>query len=46
MNSNRVVATDPRARAAYEARAAASAPAADEIIERGQGCAQAAASPR
>ena len=26
MNSNRVVATDPRARAAYEARAAASAP--------------------
>src|SRR3954465_1403613 len=29
MNSNRVVATDPRARAAYEARANASAPAAD-----------------
>ena len=33
MNSNRVVATDPRARAAYEARAAASAPAADEVLE-------------
>jgi NAD(P)-dependent dehydrogenase (short-subunit alcohol dehydrogenase family) len=33
MNSNRVVATDPRARADYEARAAASAPAAEEIIE-------------
>jgi NAD(P)-dependent dehydrogenase (short-subunit alcohol dehydrogenase family) len=33
MNSNRVVATDPRARAAYEARANASAPAADSILE-------------
>src|ERR1700712_3971914 len=33
MNSNRVVATDPRARAAYEARANASAPAADELLE-------------
>jgi hypothetical protein len=33
MNSNRVVATDPRAREAYEARAAASAPAADEVYE-------------
>ena len=39
MNSNRVADTDPRARAAYEARAAASAPAADELIEerRSQG---------
>ena len=33
MNSNRVVTTDPRARAAYEARANASAPAADEALE-------------
>jgi hypothetical protein len=33
MNSNRVVATDPNARAAYEARAAKSAPAADELLE-------------
>ena len=33
MNSNRVVATDPREREAYEARAAASAPAADELLE-------------
>jgi hypothetical protein len=33
MNSNRVVATDPRARASYEARANASAPAADSILE-------------
>ena len=33
MNSNRVVTTDPRARAAYEARANASAPAVDEILE-------------
>ncbi len=33
MNSNRVVTTDPRARAAYEARANASAPAVDEISE-------------
>jgi uncharacterized protein YndB with AHSA1/START domain len=33
MNSNRVVATDPRARAAYEARANASSPAADEVLE-------------
>ena len=33
MNSNRVVATDPRAREGYEARAAASAPATDEILE-------------
>jgi len=33
MNSNRVVATDPGTRAAYEARAAASAPAADEVFE-------------
>ena len=33
MNSNRVVATDPAARAGYEARAAASAPAADELLE-------------
>ena len=33
MNSNKVVSIDPRARAAYEARAAASAPAADETLE-------------
>ena len=33
MNSNRVVATDPRALEAYEARAAASAPATDELLE-------------
>jgi NAD(P)-dependent dehydrogenase (short-subunit alcohol dehydrogenase family) len=33
MNSNRVVATDPRERAHYEARANASAPAADETLE-------------
>ena len=33
MNSSRVADTDPRAREAYEARAAASAPAADELIE-------------
>jgi NAD(P)-dependent dehydrogenase (short-subunit alcohol dehydrogenase family) len=33
MNSNRVVSTDPRARAAYEARANASSPAADEVLE-------------
>ena len=30
---DRVVATDPRARAAYEARAAASAPAADDVLD-------------
>jgi NAD(P)-dependent dehydrogenase (short-subunit alcohol dehydrogenase family) len=33
MNSNRVVHTDPASRAVYEARAAASAPAAEEAIE-------------
>jgi NAD(P)-dependent dehydrogenase (short-subunit alcohol dehydrogenase family) len=33
MNSSGAVNTDPSARAAYEARAAASAPAADEVIE-------------
>ena len=33
MNSNRVVAVDPRARAAYEGRANASAPAADELVD-------------
>jgi NAD(P)-dependent dehydrogenase (short-subunit alcohol dehydrogenase family) len=33
MNSNKVVAVDPVSRAAYEARAAASAPAADGTIE-------------
>src|SRR6201991_2108039 len=32
MNSNHVVDTDPRSRAAYEARANASAPAADEVL--------------
>jgi NAD(P)-dependent dehydrogenase (short-subunit alcohol dehydrogenase family) len=33
MNSNRVVAVDPAVRAAYEARASASAPAADDLLE-------------
>ena len=33
MNSNSVVSADPGTRAAYEARAAASAPAADETLE-------------
>jgi short-subunit dehydrogenase len=33
MNSDRVVTTDPRARAAYEARAAESAPGAEDTIE-------------
>ena len=33
MNSNRVASVDPRSRAEYEARAAASAPAADETLE-------------
>src|SRR3954470_4179947 len=33
MNSNRVVTTDPRARAAYEARANASSPGADDVLE-------------
>ncbi len=33
MNSDRVVATDPRARAAYEARAAESAPAAETELK-------------
>jgi NAD(P)-dependent dehydrogenase (short-subunit alcohol dehydrogenase family) len=33
MNSNKVVSVDPNTRAAYEARAAASAPAADETLE-------------
>ena len=33
MNSTKVVTVDPSARAAYEARAAASAPAADETFE-------------
>ena len=33
MNSQKVVAVDPAKRAAYEARAAASAPHAEEIIE-------------
>jgi hypothetical protein len=43
MNSNHVVNTDPNARAAYEARAAASAPAAEEgAAEEGEQAAEAA----
>jgi hypothetical protein len=33
MNSTKVVSVDPGSRAVYEARAAASAPAADETLE-------------